>query len=181
MRTLARACGLPASLAAALAACSGEGSRSPTCGLALVAGPALIQQQLVNVPYVLTEAPRGLPGSLPARVIGVPQQGEVRVTYTANGLVMEYQGLSFPPAGIGYGLLVVDDSTQRAQGVLIYESQRPPNTYPQLGEISVSGGGGGGGAEAGARSAPLYGVRVDWAGVSNPRCPLLGAAVPPRQ
>src|SRR5437870_9183188 len=77
MRTLARACGLPASLAAALAACSGEGSRSPTCGLALVAGPALIQQQLVNVPYVLTEAPRGLPGSLPARVIGVPQQGEV--------------------------------------------------------------------------------------------------------
>ena len=76
MRTLGRACGLPASLAAALAACSGEGSRSPTCGLALVAGPALIQQQLVNVPYVLTEAPRGLPGSLPARVIGVPQQGE---------------------------------------------------------------------------------------------------------
>ena len=105
----------------------------------------------------------------------------MRVTYTANGLVMEYQGLSFPPAGIGYGLLVVDDSTQRAQGVLIYESQRPPNTYPQLGEVSVSGGGGGGGAEAGARSAPLYGVRVDWAGVSNPRCPLLGAAVPPRQ
>ena len=181
MRTLGRASGLRASLAAALAACSGEASRSPTCGLALVAGPALIQQQLVNVPYVLTEAPRGLPASLPARVIGISQQGEVRVTYTTNGLSMEYQGPSFPPAGVGYGLLVVDDSTQRAQGVLIYESQRPPSTYPQLGEVSVSGGGGGAGAEAGARSAPLYGVRVDWAGVSNTRCPLLGAAVPPRQ
>src|SRR5207247_6607626 len=66
--------------AVALVACSGEGSRSPTCGLAQVAGPALIQQQLVNVPFVLTEAPRGLPASLPARVIGIQQQGEVRVT-----------------------------------------------------------------------------------------------------
>ena len=156
--------------AVALVACSGEGSRSPTCGLAQVAGPALIQQQLVNVPFVLTEAPRGLPASLPARVIGIQQQGEVRVTYTAHGLVMEYQGPSFPPVGVGYGLLVVDDSTQRAQGVLIYESQRPPKTYPELGEVS-----------GGDHSVPLYGVRVDWAGVSNPRCPLLGAAVRPQR
>jgi hypothetical protein len=171
VNALARARRVPAGLAAvALAACSSEGSRSPTCGLAQIAGPALIQQQLVNVPYVLTEAPRGLPSSLPGRVIGVPQQGVVRVTYTASGLVMEYQGPSFPPAGVGYGLLVVDDSTQRAQGVLIYESQRPPKTYPQLGEISGGDGG-----------APLYGVRVDWAGVNNPRCPLLGAAAPPER
>ena len=67
--------------------------------------------------------------------------------------------------------IVVDiDSTQRAQGVLIYESQRPPKTYPQLGEVS-----------GGDHSVPLHGVRVDWAGVSNPRCPLLGAAVRPQR
>ncbi len=165
--------GAPALITAlALAHCAGDRSRSPTCGLALIAGPALIQQQLVHAPYVLTEAPRGLPGTLPARVAGYSQQGEVVVAYGRGRLTMAYQGPGFPTASISdstvYGLLVVDDSTQRAQGVLIYESRRPPKSYPQLGEVSGS-----------ERSIPLYGVRVDWKSVSNPRCPLLGAAVSP--
>ena len=54
--------------AVTLGGCRADGAHSPTCGLAQLAGPALIQQQLVNVPFVLTEAPRGLPGTLPARV-----------------------------------------------------------------------------------------------------------------
>src|SRR6266702_4067233 len=62
----------------------------------------------------------------------------------------------------------VDDSTQRAQGVLIYESRRPPKNYPQLGALTAAD-----------RAVPLYGVRVDWPSVSNPRCPLLGAAARP--
>jgi hypothetical protein len=62
----------------------------------------------------------------------------------------------------------VDDSTQRAEGVLVYEGQRPPKTYPQLGTLT-----------SGDKSIPLYGVRVDWASVSNPRCPLLGAPASP--
>jgi hypothetical protein len=157
--------------ATASAGCGGDRARSPTCGIAQLAGPALIQQQLANIPYVLTEAPRGLPASLPARVVFVgegpkPPQGEVLIAYNGNQLVMGYQGTGFPPAPGGYGLLVVDDSTRRAQGVLLYESQVPRN-YPELG--SVTGG---------DRSIPLFGVRVDWAGVNNPRCPLLGNAVP---
>src|SRR6266542_2619062 len=90
-------------LLTSLAFCGGDRSRSPTCGLAQVAGPALIQQQLTKLPFVL-----------------------------------------------------------------IYESQRPPPTYPQLGEVG-----------GGDRSIPLYGVRVDWPSVSNPRCPLLGTPVEP--
>ena len=157
---------------AALAGCAGDRSRSPTCGLAQIAGPALIQQQLVNLPYVLTDAPRGLPASLPARVVFIgegpkPGQGEVLIAYTSKQLTMGYQGMGFPAPPGGYGLLVVDDSTQRAQGVLIYESDVPKN-YPQLGTVT--------GAD---RSIPLFGVRVNWAGVNNPRCPLLGAAAPP--
>jgi hypothetical protein len=152
---------------AALAACSSDRSHSPTCGLAQVAGPALIQQQLTILPYVITDPPRGLPASLPARVIG-QQQGAVDVTSTRSGLTLSYTGPAFPAAAVtdttAYALLVVDDSTQRAQGVLIYESHRPPRSYPQLGNLT--------GAE---RTVPLYGVRVDWASVSNPRCPLLGA------
>jgi len=153
--------------------CGGDRSGSPTCGLAALAGPMLIQEQLKALPFVLTDAPRGLPASLPARVAGTGQQGEVAVGYRGSQLAMTYQGPSFPPLPTDstvYALLVVDDSTQRAQGVLIYEGLRPPNTYPQLGVVA--------GAD---KAIPLYGVRVDWASVSNARCPLLGAPVPPPQ
>lgn len=149
---------------AMLAGCGGDRSRSPTCGIAQLAGPTLIQQQLANLSYVVQDAPRGLPGSLPARVAVAPQQGEVLVAYNDKQIVMGYQGAGFPVAPGGYGVLVVDDSTARAQGVLIYESEAPRG-YPTLGTVT--------GAD---RSIPLYGVRVDWRGVNNPRCPLLGVA-----
>ena len=157
--------------------CGGDRSRSPTCGLALLVGPRMIQQQLAILPFVLTDAPRGLSASLPALVAGTSHQGEVSVAYEGPRLALTYQGPSFPPFPTDsavYGLLVVDDSTQRAQGVLIYESVRPPPSFPQLGTVR----GGAGGTD---KTIPLYGVRVDWPSVSNPRCPLLGPpAQPPR-
>ena len=85
---------------------------------------------------------------------------------------MEYQGAGFPTTSVSdttaYAVLVVDDSTQRAQGVLIYESHRPPEGYPSIGSLTGQD-----------RTMPVYGVRVDWAGVSNPKCPLLGAPTGP--
>jgi len=148
--------------------CSGDRSRSPTCGMAQLIGPSLIQDQLRHLPFVLTGAPRGLPGTLPVRVAGVAPQSTVVVTDARGGLTMEYQGAGFPRGSMsdstGYALLVVDDSTQRAEGVLIYESQRPPPGYPSIGTLTAQG-----------ESVPLYGVRVEWASVSNPKCPLLGA------
>jgi hypothetical protein len=156
-----------------LGACGGrDQSRSAACGMAQFIGPSLIQEQLKLLPYVLTEAPRGLPSALPARVAGNAQQSTVAITTNGPRLTLAYQGSNFPPNvsdSSVYGLLVVDDSTQRAEGVLLYEGQRPPKTYPQLGTVT-----------GGDRSIPLYGVRVDWASVTNPRCPLLGApAAPP--
>ena len=154
--------------------CGGDRSRSPTCGMAQLIGPSLIQDQLRVLPYVLTEAPRGLPGSLPARVAGTAQLSTVTITSAGGRLAMTYQGQNFPPSPTEttvYALLVVDDSSQRAEGVLLYEGQRPPKTYPELGSVTGS-----------SRTIPLYGVRVDWASVSNPRCPLLGppaATTPP--
>jgi hypothetical protein len=151
----------------AIAACGGDASRSPACGLALIAAPTLIQQQLLNARAVITDAPRGLPDSLPAMVIQ-QTQASVRVGYDPEGrsIVMGYLGPGFPTRG-GYGLLVVDDTSHRAVGVLIFESEEPKQ-HPRLGTIT-----------GGAAALNLYGVRVDWAGVSDPRCPLLGA--PPRQ
>ena len=154
--------------------CTGDRSRSPTCGMALLIGPSLIQDRLRHLPFVLTDAPRGLPGTLPVRVVGTTQQSTVAATYARGALTMEYQGAGFPAASVSdttaYAILVVDDSTQRAQGVLIYESRRPPEGYPSIGALTDAD-----------RTIPLYGVRVDWANVSNPKCPLLGApAGPPR-
>src|SRR3989442_14999450 len=51
------------------AACSRGRGGSPTCGLAMLAGPSLITSQLANARAVLTDPPRGIPDSLPARVI----------------------------------------------------------------------------------------------------------------
>src|SRR2546422_4359546 len=147
--------------------CGGDRSRSPTCGMAQLIGPSLIQERLRHLPYVLTDAPRGLPGTLPVRVVGTTQQRTVAVTYTKGALTMAYQGAGFPATSVSdstaYGILVVDDSTQRAEGVLIYESRRPPEGYPSVGALT-----------GGDRTLPVYGVRVDWANVSNPKCPLLG-------
>src|SRR2546422_9273618 len=58
--------------------CGGDRSRSPTCGMAQLIGPSLFQDRLRRLPFVLTEAPRGLPGTLPVRVVGTPQQSTVR-------------------------------------------------------------------------------------------------------
>jgi len=155
-------------LVTSLVACSGrDRTHSPTCGMAQLIGPSLIQDQLRLQPFILTEPPRGLPGSLPARVAGNAQQSTVAITYSGPRLAMAYQGPNFPPYpsdSTVYALLVVDDSSQRAQGVLLYEGVRPPKSYPQLGTVS-----------GGDKTIPLYGVRVDWRGVSNAHCPLLGS------
>jgi len=152
-------------LSVVVAACGGDASRSPACGLALIAGPTLIREHLLNARAVITDPPRGLPGSLPAMVIQ-QTRASVRVGYDADGrIVMGYEGPGFPTRG-GYGLLVVDDTSHRAVGILIFESEEPKQ-HPQLGTIT-----------GGAATLNLYGVRVDWASVSNPTCPLLGAPTP---
>jgi hypothetical protein len=145
-----------------VAACGRGSSGSPTCGIAFLAGPSLITSQLTNARAVLTDPPRGVPDSLPALVI---QQrtgtGAVIVGRDAEGkLSMQFRGPGFPPRG--YGLLVVDDTSQRAMGVLILD-QEEPQGHPVIGTVI-----------GGSAALNLYGVKVDWASVSNPRCPLFG-------
>lgn len=155
---------VPLAAALVIAGCAGDRSRSPVCGISLMAGPTLIQQQLNNARALLTEPPRGLPATLPARVAGHSEQGRVDVGAARDQLVLGYEGAGFPAPGPGgYGLLVVDDTSQRVVGVMIYESVRPPDSYPKLGTLT-----------GGTTVLPLYGVRLSWADVSNPRCPLLG-------
>jgi hypothetical protein len=145
-----------------VAACGrGANSGSPTCGIALIAGPALIQQQLTNARAVITDPPRGLPDSLPALVIQQKPAAVIVGRDAEQRISMIYRGPGFPPQG--YGLLVVDDTSGRAMGVLVFESPEP-KLYPRIGTII-----------GGSTALNLYGVRTDWSSVSNPRCPLFGA------
>jgi hypothetical protein len=144
------------------AACNRGTSGSPTCGIALLAGPGLITSQLTNGRAVLTDPPRGVPDSLPALVIQQKNdRGAVIVGRDAEGKIsMQFRGPAFPSRG--YGLLVVDDTSQRAMGVMILDQEEPQN-HPAIGTI-IGGG----------TTLNLYGVRVDWASVNNSRCPLFG-------
>jgi hypothetical protein len=150
-------------LVLAVAACGRGSGGSPTCGIAAIAGPSLITSQLANARAVLTDPPRGLSDSLPALVIQLKSRdtGALIVGRDAEGKVsMQYRGQGFPARG--YGLLVVDDTSQRAMGVLIVD-QEEPLRHPAIGTVI-----------GGSTALNLYGVRVDWASVSNPRCPLFG-------
>jgi hypothetical protein len=144
-------------------ACGGASRGSPTCGIAAIAGPSLITSQLANARAVVTDPPRGVPDSLPTLIIQPKSRdtGVVIVSRDAAGRVtMLYRGAGFPPRG--YGLLVVDDTSQRAMGVLIVDQEEPAR-HPAIGTVI-----------GGSIALNLYGVRVDWASVSNPRCPLFG-------
>lgn len=149
-------------LAAAACTRGGGTSGSPTCGIALLAGPSLITSQLSNARAVVTDPPRGLPDSLPVLVIQQKNdRGAVIVGRDAEGKVsMQFRGPAFPQRG--YGLLVVDDTSQRAMGVLVLDQELPAG-HPAIGTVIGS-----------SIALPLYGVRVDWASVNNPRCPLFG-------
>ena len=150
-----------------LAACGGERTRSAACGIAQLAGPAIVQQQLDDSRQWVTAVPRGLPADLPARVVG-QAQGRATLTPGEEQLAVRYTGEGFPAEPrVGFGLLVVDDTSQRIVGILIYDAVAP-RERAELGYVT-----------SGERSIPLFGVRVSWVDVNNPRCPLLGDSTPP--
>ncbi len=148
---------------AALTACEPAEPRPPACGIpTAVIAPEAIFRAFTSVRNTVFEPPLDLPSTLPTRVVVTGHKSEAIVGYGEAGLVIGFQGAGFPAAG-GYGLLVVDDSTNTYQGVMIYESARPDDDFPTIGIVSARIG-----------EIPLYGVRVRWREMSNPRCPLLG-------
>lgn len=150
-----------------LTACKVDPSKSPVCGMQMLVGPRLIQEQLSNARALITDAPRGLSDVLPARVAGRSDTAHVIRGVSQGQLALIYEGASFPTVvndSSVYGVLVVDDSTDRVVGLLVYESARPPKDFPSIGIVVHD-----------PVTIPLYGVRVNWADASNPRCPLLGS------
>jgi hypothetical protein len=151
---------------AALAAACGEASEnSASCGITAVAGASAALEQFRAGSKVLTQVPPVFRGTVPLRVAGHGTKWGL-VGETPDGPVVAYDGEGFPRIP-GFGVILVEDSTDTFKGVLIYDVQ-PPMGYPQLGMVSGDG-----------HTIPLYGARVTWSLVSTERCPMF--APPPAE
>lgn len=127
----------------------------------MLASANMVVRQAGNAYRILSEPPAGLEGRVPARVVGYGtstaqvQEGDI-------GLLLAYEGDGFP-AVPGFGVALVDDSSEVFQGILIFDLDIPAG-YPQLGAITHRD-----------LVMPLLGLRVTWSSVSNDDCPLFAA------
>ena len=142
----------------AITACESNPGNSAICGIASIAGAAMTLQNLPNEAARLPAPPGGLPSKLPARVVGYAPT-HVMVSDAPTGLVLGYEGPGFPQSP-GFGILLVDDSSEVVRGVMIYDKE-VQDAMPLIGTISGS-----------SSTIPLYGLRVNWPSVNDPRCPL---------
>ena len=146
-------------LPVAFVACvEGDPENNPVCGIAAMAGAAMVLEQFAVPGRVLSELPDVLEGVVPARVIGY---GTARALAAPgpDGASLGYEGEGFPEVP-GFALALVEDSLDTFMGVLIYDLE-PPQSIPQLGTVSSS-----------TTTVPLFGLRVMWSAVSSERCPM---------
>lgn len=141
-----------------LAACHGNPENNAACGFTSMAVASRLVQSLQDLSHVVNTPPKDVPALLPGKVVA---HGTSRVTATRSdsGLDLRYAGEGFPQVP-GFGVLLVDDSTEAVRGVMVFEPE-PPKGYPKLGTI-----------ESGGTKLPLYGMRVHWADLNAPRCPM---------
>lgn len=143
-----------------LAACGGDRNpeNSAVCGFATLAVGVTVLDQFQAATTVMADVPGDLEGAVPARVVG---RGTARalVARSDAAVLLGYEGEGFPERP-GFGLVLVDDSSEVTRGVLIFDSDGPAD-YPQIGTISSA-----------TSTIPLYAMRIRWASVSDERCPL---------
>ena len=150
-------------LAVTVSGCA-ERRGSALCGIAMLASPALIIDQFTVPRQTLSFPPGNLPEEIPVRFAAdALVRGIVGMT---DSLIVIGVDQPMPGAGVpGFGVLVTDLSGE-VKGVMVFEGDPIPGA-PKLGIIHV-----------GNRSADLLGVRIDFARIEDPRCPLFPAPEP---
>lgn len=145
----------------AVACGGGTGENSMRCGITHTVAANRVLESLQGRSRLITQAPSDLLGTIPVRVTGYGTRVAMAATADSEVLV-GFEGPEFPSTG--FGVALVEDSTDTFRGILIYEDIEPPTDYPEIGTV-VSGG----------RSIPLFGMRVAWSAVSDETCPLFAA------
>ena len=154
-------------LLAFCAGCTVERSEnSAICGMTMLASATRVMDLLTtNVLAVLSTPPEDLlrTSRIPVRVVGFGTTAAMTGVTEDGGVVVGYEGEGFPERP-GFGVALVDDSSEVFRGILIWDKEPPPNNYARIGAISGSG-----------PIMPLVGMRINWASVSSERCPLFAA------
>jgi hypothetical protein len=141
-----------------LGACHGNPENNAACGFTSMAVASRLVQSLQDLSHAVNTPPADVPGVIPGKVVAHGTR-PVAASRSPKGLTLTYAGDAFPQVP-GFGVLLVDDSTEAVRGVMIFEPD-PPKGWPQLGTI-----------ESGGTSLPLLGMRVHWADMNAPRCPV---------
>lgn len=148
---------------AAAAGCStaDRSENSAICGITMLASTARIFGQLGELHSALTEPPEELrDGVVPARAVGYGTSAATTAEAEDGTVAVTFSGAGFP-AEPGFGAALVDDSSEVFRGILIWDSDPPPNEYPTIGTITDAN-----------TVMPLIGLRVNWGSVNSDRCPL---------
>jgi hypothetical protein len=147
------------SMIVALVGCAPrDPQNSAACGIMFMASGNRVLDQLVNFNAVLKSAPDEIKsGYVPTRVLGYRASRSV-ASVDGEMVVLQFEGDGLPDVP-GFGLALVDDSSEVFRGVLVFEPDPP--RYDPIGSVTGAG-----------KSVPLFGLRVQWSSVNSDRCPL---------
>ena len=139
---------------------AGEGA---ACGIAAVAGPAMVLSEFTGADAALTTPPATIPARTVARFVAGPAASAV---LGRRGDSLEIGVDGGVPAGshVGFGVLMTDPAGG-VRGVLVFDGI-PVGGAPVLGNLTV-----------GATRVPLIGIALDSARVEDPRCPFFPDSV----
>lgn len=133
------------------------GGGNTSCGIAAVAGPAMVLSEFNTPGGALATAPSALPGHLAVRFVAGPAAPAV-VGRAGDSLEIGIEGGVPREMHPGFGVLLTD-RTGNALGVLVYDGT-PVLGAPVIGTITV-----------GPVRVPLLGLTLDPARVQDPHCP----------
>ena len=127
------------------------------CGIAAVAGPAMVLSEFSTPGATLAVPPATLPGQVVARFVAGPAAAAV-LGRNGDSLEVGVDGGIPENAKVGFGVLLTDP-VGTVRGLLIYDGL-PVLGAPSIGTVTV-----------GPSRVPLLGIAVDPARFEDPRCP----------
>jgi hypothetical protein len=133
------------------------------CGIAAVAGPAMVLAEFATPGATLSVPPANLPAHAVARFVAGPTAAAV-LGRNGDSLEVGVEGGIPEGAKVGFGVLLTDP-TQRIRGLFIFDGL-PVLGAPSIGSVTV-----------GPTRVPLLGVSLDPARFEDPRCPFFPDSV----
>jgi hypothetical protein len=146
-----------------LGACSsGSAEDSAICGLThLASANKVLDLAASSSVNQLFSWPENIPTQIPVRAVGYGT-GTGIVGDGPDGVIVGFEGEGFPSSP-GFGVALVDDSSEVFRGVLIYDMDVPA-------AFTIIGG------VAGTQFViPMYAFRINWSAVNDLRCPIFSA------